>query len=624
MTSDSILVRAGTMLLTDGSGDVRPSAGATHGLYLDDVRHVSTWHLAGGVPDGASSLVVAGATAGSSRRSTALVPPTTRNQPTDVLVVRNQEVSHEGLVERWRVTRTAPGPARVRLLLTVGADFVDQFAVRSDGRTYPVTCARTAVPRRDGVVLAATVSYGATSLEHTTVVSARPAPSHVRAGDESVLEWDLSLETGDSVTIDVTASVPGRAGEPPAAAGAPSGAAAAPGAASRALDDLDALVMPCPGVDGLAVPAAGAPWFMTLFGRDSIIASLLAHDERPQLLRDVVRALAATQASSDEPERLAQPGKIVHEVRVGDLARLGLVPYARYYGTVDATALFLVALGALDPESARTDGLQNAARSAVAWLRGPGGLDGGGFVTYRPDPEGLINQGWKDSHDAVVFRDGTLADGPIALCEVQGYAWRGLTDTARLARTVWGDAAWADELDRLAQELRTRFVERFWMDDVQFPALALDGDGRQVDALASNAGHLLWSGILDPRRARAVTDRLMAPEFRTGFGIRTLAAGQAPYAPTSYHNGSVWPHDTMLAAVGMHESGMTREARIVAGELHDAASAFDGRLPELFAGFGREEFPVPVRYAHAGVPQAWAAAAAVAAARLVAHPADEG
>ncbi|MFE5291858.1 glycogen debranching N-terminal domain-containing protein [Isoptericola sp. NPDC056618] len=615
MTTDTTLVRAGTMLLANEAGDVLPSAVGAQGLYLDDVRHLSTWRLELSTPEGTVPFQVAGTDAGASRRATALVPPTARNEPTGFLLAREQEVWRDGLHERWRITRTAPGTSVLRLRLTAAADFADQFAVRSDGRAFAATTTTTPRPRPDGADLDGAVTDGATTLTHTTSITTSPAPDDVRTGCDAVLEWELRLDAGQTAVIEVRATAAGRAENATDSRFARRSSGAVP--AARALDDLDALVMPCPGAEDLSIPAAGAPWFLTLFGRDSILASLLAREERPGLLPDVVHALARTQATAHEPEQLAQPGKIVHEVRVGDLARLGLVPYSRYYGTVDATALFLVALGALDPADARSGELQAAARAAVNWLRGPGGLDAGGFVTYVPDPAGLINQGWKDSHDAVAFRDGTLATGPIALCEVQGYAWRGLVDTARLARTVWHDPAWADELDDLATELRSRFLERFWMDDDAFPALALDGDGRQVDALASNAGHLLWCGILDAEQAASVADRLLAPEFFTGFGIRTLASGQARYAPTSYHNGSVWPHDTALAAVGMARAGLTGQARTVAAGLLDAAASFDGRLPELFGGFSTDEFPAPVRYTHAGVPQAWAAAATAAAARLV-------
>jgi glycogen debranching enzyme len=364
----------------------------------------------------------------------------------------------------------------------------------------------------------------------------------------------------------------------------------------------------------LEIPAAGAPWFLTLFGRDALITALLTNIDCPGLLADVVKALAATQGSQYDETRIEQPGKIVHEIRSSELATLGMVPYSRYYGTVDATPLFLMALGSLTDQAA-LEGIESAARAAVSWLLTDGGLGRDGFITYKPDPEGLINQGWKDSHDAVAAAEGTLPQGAIALCEVQGYAWRGLVETARLARAYWNDPVWAEELEDLAERLQRRFKAAFWMPDQNFPALALDSRGNQVDALASNAGHLLWSGILDQEEAEAVTERLMGPDFFSGWGIRTLAAGQSLFHPMSYHNGSVWPHDTILAAEGMASYGLHSPARQLAAAIRDAAAFFGNRLPELFGGFAREDFPAPVSYSHAGTPQAWACAAGLAADR---------
>jgi glycogen debranching enzyme len=261
----------------------------------------------------------------------------------------------------------------------------------------------------------------------------------------------------------------------------------------------------------------------------------------------------------------------------------------------------------------------------VEWILGDGGLKDTGFVRYTPDPNGLLHQGWKDSFDAVAGADGREPSGAIALAEVQGYTWRGLRECARLAAEYWGDPAWAETLSGLADTLKARFRDAFWMEHQNFPALAVDGDGRQVDALASNAGHLLWSGILDLEDARVVTSRLLQDDFFTGWGIRTLAESQHYYHPMSYHNGSVWPHDTMLAAEGMAGYGFFDEARTVATGIRKAAGHFGNSLPELFGGFSRSDFPVPVKYHHAGSPQAWAAAAGLTAVRLTAaSPTDVG
>ncbi|MET1085553.1 MAG: hypothetical protein ABWY04_00260 [Arthrobacter sp.] len=274
-----------------------------------------------------------------------------------------------------------------------------------------------------------------------------------------------------------------------------------------------------------------------------------------------------------------------------------------------------MALGRLDDPALLRE-LERPARAAVEWILGDGGLRATGFLRYTPDPNGLLHQGWKDSFDAVAGADGTEPVGAIALAEVQGYTWRGLKECARLAAEQWGDQTWADTLHHIADKLKARFRAAFWMEQHDFPALAVDGDGWQVNALASNAGHLLWTGILDPQDARTVTSRLLRDDFYTGWGIRTLAAGQHYYHPMSYHNGSVWPHDTMLAAEGMAAYGFLAEAERVADGMREAATHFGNSLPELFGGFSRADFPVPVQYHHAGSPQAWAAAAALAAVRL--------
>jgi glycogen debranching enzyme len=448
--------------------------------------------------------------------------------------------------------------------------------------------------------------------------------------------WNLELGPGDVRSIELTvapasggigrvpAEAPASAASTRASTSSLSGGEDRPSEArsavlrAKALGDLRALRMPAPGLPEFGVVGAGVPWFLTLFGRDSLLTSMLVGPdlgELPGLADGVLRALAATQADAVDAPRVAQPGKIVHELRVSELATLREVPYGRYYGSVDATPLFVSAVAALGSDDAIRD-LEHPVRAAVAWMRGDGGLDEHGFLRYTPDPGGLIHQGWKDSFDAVADASGRILDGPIALCEVQGYAWRALRDAAALARSHWADPEWADELDAAADALQRRFREAFWMPGHDFPALAVDADGRQADVVASNAGHLLFSGILDPADAARVTARLLEPDLFSGWGIRTLSTEAVLHHPLSYHNGSVWPHDTMVAAVGMARSGYTDEARRVAAAVVEAASHFGDRLPELFGGFDRSGLAVPIAYPHAASPQAWAAAAALAAVRL--------
>jgi glycogen debranching enzyme len=649
------ILAGGTALLSDTSGDVTGVPGgraqatsgdgpagrsgddlAKLGLYAADTRHVSRWRLRLESGDGqVRDLAVAARTATASVGSVALLPGAGRNVPTDVLVVRTQQVDARGLVETVELRSTGRSRVTGRLLLSVSADFVDQFQVRAEPRPFERgPTRRDAVVAADGVTLTYVHDHPVARIARSTDVRSVPAPSGCSAaGSDAELTWDLDVPAGGVVTIVLDVRVGDGSGEKEGAPGAVALAAPGPGAvrtapsaarlepanlgpADVALADIDALTMACPGLPHLAVPSAGAPWFLTLFGRDSILTSLMVGSERPALLPAVVRALAATQATHDDPARAAETGKIVHEIRGSELCTLGVLPYSRYYGAVDTTALFLVALASAPRDVVRTPEIEASARAAVAWLRGPGGLDQHGLVRYEPHVGGLVNQGWKDSFDAVPFADGTLASGSVALVEVQGYTWRALTETARLAREVWGDPAWADELDVVAGLLSATITRDLWLDDHDFPALALDGQGRRCDVLASNAGHLLWAGVLDPVRARQVADRLLEPDFFTGWGLRTVASGQVPYSPMSYHNGSVWPHDTMIAALGMERYGLLDHARRLAEATLRAAAHHDHRLPELFGGFADDEFPRPVAYRHAGTPQAWAAAATVVAARL--------
>jgi glycogen debranching enzyme len=385
----------------------------------------------------------------------------------------------------------------------------------------------------------------------------------------------------------------------------------------RGLADLDALRFPAsslPGLpdlpSGLVVPAAGAPWFLTVFGRDSLLTSLFALPYRPELAAGTLRVLAAAQGRVVDLARAEEPGKVLHEMRSGELATLGEVPYGRYYGTVDATPLFLVLLAAYQQQTGDNvlaKDLEGAARAAVGWMLTFGGLGSSGYLRYRTVGPGLVHHCWKDSLDSIAFRSGAAASGPIAVCEAQAYAYRALVDTARLAWQVWGDPGWAGDLTARAAALRSGFAADFRLAD-GFVALALDGSGAAVDALASNAGHLLWCDLLDEEWASVVAARLAADDFFSGWGVRTLAAGQAPYHPLSYHRGGVWPHDTAIAVAGLARAGHRADAARIADGLLAAASYGDGRLPEVMTGLTREPGAPPVPYPHSCSPQAWAAA----------------
>ena len=381
-------------------------------------------------------------------------------------------------------------------------------------------------------------------------------------------------------------------------------------ALERASADLRLLLNSGPG-EGERYVAAGVPWFSCLFGRDSLITSLQLMSVRPQIARSTLMILARLQATEVDDWRDAQPGKILHELREGELARAGEIPHAPYYGTVDATPLWLMLLdeyerwtGDLD----LVDRLWPNALAALRWMDEYGDIDGDGLIEYqRHSTRGLLNQGWKDSGDAIRNSDGSLGPAPIALVEVQGYAFAARRGLARLAR-LRGDVALAAAQDDAAERLRTRFEEAFWMDDAQTYALALDGNKRQVDGIASNAGHALWTGIAAPDRAASVARVLTGPGMWSGWGIRTLSSETIGYNPIGYHLGTIWPHDNGICAAGFARYGLVEEARLVAGTMLEATVHFrEARIPELFCGFDRERSPLPVPYPVACSPQAWAA-----------------
>jgi glycogen debranching enzyme len=346
---------------------------------------------------------------------------------------------------------------------------------------------------------------------------------------------------------------------------------------------------------------------MTLFGRDTLIAAFQTLPLGPEAAVAALRALAESQAETDDPERDAEPGKIVHEIRRGKTA---LVWADRYYGTVDATPLFLVLLSELwrwSGDDAIVRELEGHARRALAWIDAAD-RDGDGFIEYlRRATHGLDNQNWKDSHNSMVFRDGSWAQAPIAAVEVQGYVYDAKLRVAELARRIWGDEDTAARLEREAADLRDRFDAAFWLPELGWYALGLDAEKRPIDALASNVGHLLASGLLPPERVDPVAERLVAPALWSGWGVRTLAADEAAFDPLEYHNGTVWPHDNSLIAFGLARNGRRREAERVVRALLDAAPFFDHRLPELFAGFDRRGDAPPGVVPTSARPQAWAA-----------------
>jgi glycogen debranching enzyme len=386
----------------------------------------------------------------------------------------------------------------------------------------------------------------------------------------------------------------------------------------RSIDDLGALRMRA-GQERRPLFAAGMPWFMTVFGRDTAITSLQTLLLGPELAIGALDALAELQALEDDPSIDAEPGKIVHELRRGRAADTW---FARYYGSVDSTPLFLLLLAETwrwTDDATLAQRFREPALRALEWIDRYGDADGDGFVEYnRRAKNGLLNQSWKDSGDSQRFHDGRLAESPIAPVEVQGYVYDAKRGMAELAREVWRDRGLGDRLVQEADELRARFDEAFWVEERGgFYALALDAEKQRVDACTSNMGHLLWSGIVPPERVSAIVDQLLSEHLWSGWGIRTMATDDAAFSPLSYHNGTVWPHDTALAVWGLARHGHMGAARRIARALIEAADHFNWSLPEVFAGYAREETPFPIAYPTAARPQAWAAGTPILLLRLL-------
>ena len=646
-----VLKHENLYLLTDQFGDIHADSRGL-GLYLGDTRILSMLALRLG---GMRPVLLQGSMGGNYRGTIHLTNPSIDRNPRakmgagDSLASRKLGISRERLLsngaleERLHVDNHAETHERVTLDLELAADDADIFEVRGYPRPRRGTLLPIAV--RDRSV---TFSYeGLDGVRRSSHMRFSEGPNYVGGAGQAkttrvagwiVLRWTFTLPPGGSKEIrwivwptQQPVSAPRDADlfpdPPPLSAddGAVAYHAWTRGSTAvqtdhelfnltinRGLNDLRLLVNDGPGANERYV-AAGVPWFTTLFGRDSIISALQMLAFRPQLATETLDVLAARQATEIDDERDAEPGKILHELRTGEMAATHELPYRPYYGSVDATPLWLILLGATfdwTGDRALVDRLWPNALAALEWIDTYGDKDGDGFVEYsRRTSHGLLNQGWKDSHDAIRDRTGKQAEPPIALAEVQGYVFEAKSRLAKLAR-LRGDEALASRLEEDAAVLRDRFERSFWVDDIGYYAMGLDASKHAADALGSNAGHCLWTGIVSPSRARAVADKLLSPDLYSGWGIRTYASGQPGYNPLGYHTGTVWPHDTSLVAAGLKRYGLHDEANRLVGSVFEAAQRFpEFRLPELFCGFDRATSPMPVPYPVACSPQAWAAGA---------------
>ena len=602
---------------------MRADEGREHGFFSEDTRFVSRWVLR----VGAAPLQLLGLDQDAHYAARFfLAPGVSPDDAAPCSVMRRRLVDHVWM-EEVTVTNHRHVVSELHLAMEVDADFADLFEVKEG-----VAAGREVAFHHDDRTLV--LAYERDGFQRSIAIAASRASTITREG----FAYTLRLAPGEQWSTTFTATP--HSAQPGAtfmrregwadldslsrskAAELAAWLASAPELATQdaalartyraSLSDLGALRLHPDLAHDATLPAAGLPWFMALFGRDSLIASFQALPYLPGLAATTLRVLAARQARTRDDFHEQEPGKILHELRFGELTARGERPHSPYFGSADATPLFLVLLD----EYHRWSGddrlvreLEPNARAALAWIEESGDLDGDGYVEYssRNPLNGLVNQCWKDSWDAIQFADGTLARGPIATCEIQGYVYDAQRRAARLAREVWGDAALAERLERRAAYLRERFRQDFWMPERGCHALALDGDKRHVDSLTSNIGHLLWSGLLDEREASATAERLLGEELWSGWGVRTLGIHEGGYNPLGYHTGTVWPHENALIAAGLARYGHREAATTIASAILGAAQHFEHRLPEVFGGYPAAETSVPVAFPTASRPQAWAA-----------------
>ena len=621
MSEDLVKILDGnTFVVSDSSGDIEASPTDSTGLFSFDTRFLSKWLLTIN-GERLSSLSVDDLQYFETRFF--LVPGTgTVYVDAKLSVIRQRSVG-AGFREELKVLNHEDKPVRAMIRVAAGSDFADLFEVKDalekkgkyfarveNGRlllgyereTFKRETLISATPAgridKNGLTFAVTIEpHGS----WTTVLEVSPSISQLGVGDGEPVRTRRNMQQKLKRWLDDAPRLECDC-EPLRET------------YRRSLVDLAALRFSPPVAGGHSLPAAGLPWFMTMFGRDSILTSLQSLPFTAELAATTLRALGEWQGSRLDAFRDEDPGRIMHEMRYGEMTAFEERPHSPYYGNADATPLYVVLLDEYElwtGDRKLVRELEHEARAALNWIDGYADLQRNGYVWYerRNKKTGLENQCWKDSWDSISYRDGRLPGFPRATCELQGYAYDAKTRGARLARLVWKDPAFAEKLEREAADLKRRFNRDFWVEKDEYFALALDTDGNQVDALASNNGHLLWSGIVEKPKAKAVARHLMEPRLFSGWGVRTLAEGEGRYNPIGYHVGTVWPFDNSFIAWGLRRYGFKEEAARIAEGILDAAEFFHGRLPEAFGGYARTLTKYPVQYPTSCSPQAWSTGA---------------
>ena len=625
MTTGLVSILDGnTFVVSDERGDIESSSTDPTGLFSYDTRFLSKWVL---TVDGNRLNPLSTDDLQYFETRFFLVPGTgTVYVDAKLSVIRLRSVGH-GFHERISVLNHDDQPASLTVRVEAASDFADLFEVK-DALKKKGTYQSIVEPGRLVLEYRRDVYH-----RQTTISSTEPAEI-----DEAGLTFTLKVAPhGEwSTDLQVSAVMLRSDGEPllPARTTAErrpemiddlqDWLARAPRLDSdweplsetykRSLVDLAALRF-SPAIAGTkSLPAAGLPWFMTMFGRDSILTSLQSLPFTPELAQTTLRVLGEWQGTRIDDFRDEDPGRILHEMRYGEMTAFEERPHSPYYGNADATPLFVVLLDEYERwtgDSTLVQEFEQEARAALRWIDEYADLQGNGYISYkrRNEETGLENQCWKDSWDSISYSDGRLPGYPRATCELQGYAYDAKVRGARLARMFWNDPEYSDQLLKQAEDLKRRFNKDFWIADRRYFALALDADGAQVDALSSNIGHLLWSGIVEKSKVKPIVDHLMGPRLFSGWGVRTIGEGEQRYNPIGYHVGTVWPFDNSFIAWGLRRYGYKREAARIAAGILDAAVYFDGRLPEAFGGYERSLTRYPVQYPTACSPQAWSTGA---------------